>query len=169
GEALFCHVGGDDSVSVREEPGNKKPPHAASGSGDDNCSSDLHVTSPFRDGYLNRPLVRPVRQSPLGVVWRPSSDPIAFLVAPLNMTDIMPASRGALRQSVFNIRDNPMIDLNHLHIFERVAVHESFSAAARELGLPRSNVSRAVSKLEEALKTRLMHRTTREVTLTTSG
>ncbi|HEY0877173.1 MAG TPA: LysR family transcriptional regulator [Zeimonas sp.] len=62
-----------------------------------------------------------------------------------------------------------MIDLNQLHIFERVAVHESFSAAARELGLPRSNVSRAVAKLEESLKTRLMHRTTREVTLTTSG
>jgi DNA-binding transcriptional LysR family regulator len=62
-----------------------------------------------------------------------------------------------------------MIDLNHLRIFERVASHGSFSAAARELGLPRSNVSRAVSKLEESLKTRLMHRTTREVTLTTSG
>lgn len=62
-----------------------------------------------------------------------------------------------------------MIDLNHLRIFERVAAHGSFSGAARELGLPRSNVSRAVSKLEKSLKTRLMHRTTREVTLTPSG
>lgn len=62
-----------------------------------------------------------------------------------------------------------MIDLNHLRIFERVASHGSFSAAARELGLPRSNVSRAVSKLEEALRTRLMQRTTREVALTPAG
>ena len=62
-----------------------------------------------------------------------------------------------------------MIDLNHLRIFERVASHRGFSAAARELGLPRSNVSRAVAKLEEALGTRLMQRTTRAVALTPAG
>lgn len=62
-----------------------------------------------------------------------------------------------------------MIDLNHLRIFERVAAHGSFSAAARALGLPRSNVSRAVLSLEEALGTRLMQRTTRAVTLTPAG
>lgn len=63
----------------------------------------------------------------------------------------------------------PLIDLNHLRVFERVAAHGSFSAAARELGLPRSNVSRAVSKLEEVSGTRLMQRTTRAVTLTAAG
>lgn len=62
-----------------------------------------------------------------------------------------------------------MVDLNHIRIFERVATLTSFSAAARELGLPRSNVSRAVSKLEEALGARLVHRTTREVVLTPAG
>lgn len=87
----------------------------------------------------------------------------------LNMAIGVSDGRGDLRPSVFNILDNPMIDLNHLRIFERVAAHGSFSAAARQLGLPRSNVSRAVSKLEESLKTRLMQRTTREATLTSSG
>src|SRR5690606_37419724 len=106
---------------------------------------------------------------PKRVVDQPSGRSSHFPIALLNMPAIMPAGRGGFRPSLFNIRDNPMIDLNHLRIFERVAAHGSFSAAARELGLPRSNVSRAVSKLEESLKTRLMHRTTREVTLTTSG
>ncbi|MGY9047480.1 MAG: LysR family transcriptional regulator [Rhodobacterales bacterium] len=62
-----------------------------------------------------------------------------------------------------------MTDLNHLRIFERVASHGSFSNAARQLGLPKSSVSRAVSKLEEAFGTRLLQRTTREVTLTAAG
>jgi DNA-binding transcriptional LysR family regulator len=62
-----------------------------------------------------------------------------------------------------------MIDLNQIQIFERVAASGSFAAAARELGLPRSNVSRAVANLESALGTRLMHRTTRELALTPAG
>jgi len=62
-----------------------------------------------------------------------------------------------------------MVDLNHIRIFERVAALASFSAAARALGLPRSNVSRAVTKLEEALGSRLMQRTTRKVVLTPAG
>jgi LysR family transcriptional regulator, regulator for bpeEF and oprC len=62
-----------------------------------------------------------------------------------------------------------MIDLNQVRIFERVAARSSFAAAARELGLPRSNVSRAVASLEQSLGTRLLHRTTREVALTPAG
>ncbi|MFD1911373.1 LysR family transcriptional regulator [Halodurantibacterium flavum] len=62
-----------------------------------------------------------------------------------------------------------MIDLNHLRVFERVAAHGSFSAAARELGLPRSSVSRAISALEDTLGARLMQRTTRAVRLTAAG
>lgn len=61
------------------------------------------------------------------------------------------------------------LDLNHLKVFERVAAHRNFSAAAREMGLPRSSVSRAVAVLEEALGTRLLQRTTREVVLTEAG
>ena len=63
----------------------------------------------------------------------------------------------------------PRIDLNHLRVFERVAAHGGFSAAARELGMPRSSVSRAVALLEEAVGTRLMQRTTRSVALTAAG
>lgn len=61
------------------------------------------------------------------------------------------------------------LDLNHLAVFERVAAHGSFSAAAREMGLPRSSVSRAVAMLEDALGTRLLQRTTRAVVLTEAG
>ena len=62
-----------------------------------------------------------------------------------------------------------MIDLNHLRVFERVASLRGFSAAARELGLPKSSVSRAVSSLEAVLGTRLVQRTTRDVALTPAG
>ena len=61
------------------------------------------------------------------------------------------------------------VDLNHLKVFARVARLGSFSAAARELGMPRSSVSRAVAALEEALGTRLLQRSTRAVVLTEAG
>jgi DNA-binding transcriptional LysR family regulator len=62
-----------------------------------------------------------------------------------------------------------MLDLNDLQIFERVAALSSFSEAARALALPKSNVSRSVARLEEALGARLFHRSTRDVTLTSAG
>jgi LysR family transcriptional regulator, regulator for bpeEF and oprC len=62
-----------------------------------------------------------------------------------------------------------MIDLNDLRVFEKVASLRSFSAAARALGLPKSSVSRSVTRLETELGTRLLQRTTREVELTESG
>jgi DNA-binding transcriptional LysR family regulator len=62
-----------------------------------------------------------------------------------------------------------MLDLNSLKVFERVASLKSFTAAARELGLPKSNVSRSVARLEEELGTRLFQRTTRAVVLTPTG
>ena len=61
------------------------------------------------------------------------------------------------------------LDLNLLRIFERVASLAGFSAAARALGLPKSNVSRGVAKLEAMLHTRLFQRTTRHVVLTAAG
>jgi DNA-binding transcriptional LysR family regulator len=63
----------------------------------------------------------------------------------------------------------PMLDLNALRIFERVAVLKSFTAAARELGMPKSNVSRSIARLEAELGTRLFQRTTRDVVLTATG
>ena len=62
-----------------------------------------------------------------------------------------------------------MLDLNDLRVFERVATLRSFSGAARSLGLPKANVSRSVTRLEEALGTRLLQRTTRDVVLTATG
>jgi DNA-binding transcriptional LysR family regulator len=62
-----------------------------------------------------------------------------------------------------------MLELNDLRVFERVANLRSFSAAARDLGLPKSSVSRSVARLEDALGVRLLQRTTREVALTAAG
>lgn len=54
-------------------------------------------------------------------------------------------------------------------MFERVGALRSFAGAARALSLPRSSVSRSIARLETALGTRLIHRTTREVELTPAG
>jgi len=45
----------------------------------------------------------------------------------------------------------------------------SFTAAARALGLPKSSISRRVSALEGALRTRLLQRSTRRLVLTEAG
>jgi DNA-binding transcriptional LysR family regulator len=61
------------------------------------------------------------------------------------------------------------IDLNDLAVFVRVVEGNGFTAAAKALALPKSSVSRAVSRLEEALGVRLLQRTTRKVTITDAG
>jgi DNA-binding transcriptional LysR family regulator len=45
----------------------------------------------------------------------------------------------------------------------------SFSAAARQLKIPLATVSRKVGELESHLKTRLLHRSTRQLSLTEAG
>lgn len=62
-----------------------------------------------------------------------------------------------------------MIDLNELQIFVQVSKAQSFTLAAKRLGLPKSSVSRAVSSLETRLGIRLVERTTRSVALTEAG
>ncbi|MFI5408030.1 LysR family transcriptional regulator [Kaistia sp. UC242_56] len=62
-----------------------------------------------------------------------------------------------------------MLDINSLQMFEKVASLKSFTAAARALGMPKSNVSRAIARLEAQLGTRLFQRTTRDVVLTPTG
>jgi DNA-binding transcriptional LysR family regulator len=54
-------------------------------------------------------------------------------------------------------------------VFARVAEMESFTAAARSLGLPKATASMAVQQLEARLGSRLLHRTTRRVRLTQDG
>jgi len=56
-----------------------------------------------------------------------------------------------------------------VELFVRVAELRSFRAAGDALGVPRSTVSRRVAELESALGTRLFHRTTRHVELTSAG
>jgi DNA-binding transcriptional LysR family regulator len=53
--------------------------------------------------------------------------------------------------------------------FTRAVETGSFSAVARELGVGQPNVSRYVASLEEHLGTRLLHRSTRKLTLTPEG
>lgn len=60
-------------------------------------------------------------------------------------------------------------DLDAMLIFLAVVQHSSYSAAAARFGLTRSAVSKRVSRLEEQLGLRLLHRTTRQVTPTEAG
>lgn len=61
------------------------------------------------------------------------------------------------------------MDLNNVRLFVRVVDTGSFTAAATQLGLPKSSVSRGVSMLEAALGVRLLQRTTRRLSLTDAG
>jgi len=65
--------------------------------------------------------------------------------------------------------ERPARYLEEMAIFAKVGELGSISGAARALGLPKSSVSRAVSKLEAAFSARLIERTTRRVTLTEIG
>jgi DNA-binding transcriptional LysR family regulator len=62
-----------------------------------------------------------------------------------------------------------MNELDTIQIFLKVAELESFSGAARQLGLPNATVSAAVRQLEQQLGTRLLQRTTRRVQMTQEG
>jgi DNA-binding transcriptional LysR family regulator len=62
-----------------------------------------------------------------------------------------------------------MRDIQELEVFARVAQQQSLSAAARQLGLTPSAVSRLVARLERRLGVSLLHRTTRGITLTDEG
>ena len=59
--------------------------------------------------------------------------------------------------------------MESLAIFVKVADLGSFSAAASALGSTASSVSRTVSRLEDQLGFRLLHRTTRSLSLTLEG
>jgi DNA-binding transcriptional LysR family regulator len=61
------------------------------------------------------------------------------------------------------------IDLNLVSVFAKVVELGSFTDAGRALGLPKSSVSRAVTRLEDALGVRLLQRTSRKLGLTQAG
>lgn len=57
----------------------------------------------------------------------------------------------------------------HLRLFVRIAVTQNISMAGNELGLSPPVASMHINKLEEALGVKLIHRTTRKVSLTEEG
>lgn len=59
--------------------------------------------------------------------------------------------------------------LRSLDLFRKVAALGSFSAVARESGVPQPSISRAIAELETDLGVRLLNRTTRRVALTAQG
>jgi DNA-binding transcriptional LysR family regulator len=62
-----------------------------------------------------------------------------------------------------------VLDLNDVAVFVQVAHCGSFAEAARRLCMPSATVSRRIQQLEARLGTRLMHRSTRQLTLTGAG
>ena len=62
-----------------------------------------------------------------------------------------------------------LLQLRRLAIFAKVIQLGSFSAASKELSLSRSAVSEQLALLEKAMNKRLIHRTTRKLTLTNEG
>jgi len=62
-----------------------------------------------------------------------------------------------------------MTNLNELQFFVQVSQTQSFTKAAKRLGVPKSSVSRAILRLETRLGVRLVERTTRSVSLTEVG
>lgn len=62
-----------------------------------------------------------------------------------------------------------MQKLDDLLLFAEVVEHAGFSAAARNLGVQRSKLSRHIAELENRIGVRLLHRNTRSVVLTPAG
>jgi DNA-binding transcriptional LysR family regulator len=62
-----------------------------------------------------------------------------------------------------------MENLNDIAVFVQVVRANSFTAAAEQMGISRSVVSKYISRLEENLGVRLLNRTTRRLKLTEAG
>lgn len=66
-------------------------------------------------------------------------------------------------------RDIPLPSVSVLRCFEAAAKHQSFTAAAEELGLTQSGVSRQVKELEDQIGAALFRREGRGIRLTQAG
>ncbi len=62
-----------------------------------------------------------------------------------------------------------MFDLTDLRVFARIADLGSLSGAARALGMPKSSASRSLARLEAAVGSALIERSTRHMRLTDAG
>ena len=62
-----------------------------------------------------------------------------------------------------------MLNLNDLQFFTQAVDSGGFASAARRLGFPKSTISKRVAALEATLGVQLIHRTSRNFTLTDVG
>lgn len=62
-----------------------------------------------------------------------------------------------------------MLDLNQIFLFVEVVKAGSFARAAQRLQVPANSISRKIQRLETDLGCRLIHRSTRKLTLTAAG
>jgi DNA-binding transcriptional LysR family regulator len=62
-----------------------------------------------------------------------------------------------------------MDSLGSLSAFVQAAEARSFTVAGRQLGVSSSAIGKAVARMEERLGVRLLHRSTRSITLTAEG
>lgn len=73
-------------------------------------------------------------------------------------------------RTIMHLQGNSLIeDLKRMAIFAYVVEAQSFSGAAKKLGIAKSAVSKHVSVLEEHIGVRLLNRTTRGISLTDVG
>src|SRR5580698_7172443 len=88
-------------------------------------------------------------------------------------TNILPQAANENAISIaFGVERNSSMDRSHLAdltAFVAVADRLSFRAAASQLGVTPSALSHSMRQLEERLSVRLLHRTTRSVSLTDAG
>lgn len=71
--------------------------------------------------------------------------------------------------SEFAMIKTHMNNLNQLLLFAKVVETGSFSETARQLGIGKSAVSMQISKLERQLGVKLLHRSTRQISLSEAG
>ena len=83
-----------------------------------------------------------------------------------NRPTIGPAARVRIRRERKSL---PMDALQAMRVFVRVVEAGSFTRAADSLGLPKGTVTKLIQALEARLRTRLLNRTTRRVTVTPDG
>lgn len=84
---------------------------------------------------------------------------------PINITN-----KGYTQRINLNIGVYKMLpDLNDLYFFCLVVEQTSFTKAGQMIGITKSKISRRISDLEERLGVRLLHRSTRKLTLTDIG
>lgn len=62
-----------------------------------------------------------------------------------------------------------MLDLNDLRYFVHVVDAQGFTAASQALGIPKSRLSRRIAELEKELQVRLLHRSSRQFSVTDIG